>query len=61
MNISMAVWGWPQWTLFVLMIISLFAAAALHGKPREGEYNAFLGWFKAGLIFFVLVCGGFYS
>ena len=53
-------WGWPQWAVFLLMAVSLFADATLHGKPRTGNYNGIGAIIAAALNVFVLYCGGFF-
>lgn len=53
-------WGWPQWTLLVLMLFSLIINCTSHGKPRE-PYNGFAGLISFGLSMFILICGGFFK
>jgi hypothetical protein len=60
LTIDVNAWGWPQYILFVLSIVTLASQVILHGKSR-GEYN---GWaamadFLVGIL--LLSAGGFYS
>jgi uncharacterized membrane protein len=62
MTFDPSVWAWPQWTLFILMIVRLGINAAVHGQPRKEEkHNAFIVFFNAALVLFILICGGFYG
>lgn len=53
-------WGWPQWTLLGLMLLSLIINCTSHGKPRE-PYNGFVSLIGFGLSMFILICGGFFK
>lgn len=57
-----SVWGWPQWTYFVLMVLTLAGRVVLHGKSRDGEkWNGLSGLFNFSLAMFLLVFGGFFA
>jgi len=70
MDITIA-WHWPQWTVAVLMFLTVFATCVRHGKPRleisgdrKGEpelFNGFIGILRAILWIFILTCGGFFA
>ena len=53
-------WHWPQWTLLILLVLSLIINTGNHGKPRE-PYNGFTSLISFGMWMFFLVCGGFFS
>jgi hypothetical protein len=66
-----ATWGWPQWAILVMMVLSLMIFASKHGDERletSGErkgkperYNAFVAIIRFGIIMFILIAGGFFS
>lgn len=33
-------WNWAVWALVILQVLSLCAGIGMHGKEREGKYNA---------------------
>ena len=53
--------GIPQIILLSLVALNLLANAYLHGKPRTGNYNLFLGLLNAGILIWILVAGGFFE
>jgi asparagine N-glycosylation enzyme membrane subunit Stt3 len=61
MTFDVAAWAWPQWTVFILMLVALAAGSVLHGKDKDGRHNAFVTWFTAALYLFLLTAGGFYG
>lgn len=57
-----SVWGWPQWTVMVLLALTFASGAALHGKKRENEsFNGFVSLFRFALWMFLLIFGGFFG
>lgn len=66
-----ATWGWPQWTLLAVLILSLLYHCHRHGDPRvetQGErkgqperFNGFVALTRFALLMFVLIAGGFFS
>lgn len=68
MHIDLASWGWPQWTVLILMFLGLTYRAANHGKPmidkatgKPEEHNAFIGFCRFLLWGFILTAGGFFA
>jgi hypothetical protein len=67
MNIDTGGWGWPQWTVLILMFLSLGVHASLHNKPKLDEdgnpqkYNGFIALTRFALLLFLLIAGGFYA
>lgn len=57
---NFAEWGWPQWTLALLMALSLWANVNDHGKPR-GPSNANIALIALCIEFGLLYAGGFWS
>lgn len=55
-----AVWHWPQWTLLIMMTISLIGNCSLHRKERP-PYNAPLAMVGFMISLFILSCGGFFG
>lgn len=66
-----ASWGWPQWTLLILLFLSFAIKASQHGKEkletvgeRKGlpeRYNGFLAIGAFALWMFILIAGGFFA
>lgn len=52
--------GWPQWTVTVLVLLDTGWAIAKHGETRK-PYNCLDALINAGLLFWLLWCGGFFS
>jgi hypothetical protein len=38
-TLDLATWGWPQWTMAIVLGLMLVMQAALHGQPRTGKYS----------------------
>lgn len=57
----MSDWGWPQWVLAALLVLRFVGGLSLHGKPKEGEYNAGENAFFCLLWSWLLWAGGFWS
>lgn len=55
-----AAWAWPQWTFFILMLLTLIGHASNHGKERP-NYNGFIALINFGLMMFILIAGGFFA
>ena len=63
-------WDWPQWTILIMLFLSLTIAAANHGKQKlqstgdeKGQperHNGLLASIRFGLWVFILICGGFF-
>lgn len=64
-------WGWPQWIILFLLILSLAINANFHGKPRvhtsgpkAGEpytYDIWMALIRFGFWGFLLIAGGFFK
>jgi hypothetical protein len=71
MIIETASWGWPQWTLLILMFLGFIYHAGQHGNERletagvrKGQperYNAFMKLASSALLLFILIAGGFFQ
>lgn len=55
------VWGWPQWTVLILMFVGLAIQTAFHGKPRTDNFNGFGAIVRFSLFMFLLIFGGFFA
>ena len=53
--------GAPQIILIVLAGISLLVNAYMHGKDRAGKFNVFHKLIDVGLMFWILIAGGFFG
>jgi hypothetical protein len=53
--------GWPQITLFALLMMALGISMKEHGNPKSGAYNAWITFFAVALELFILYSGGFFS
>lgn len=53
--------GWPQVTLFALLMISLGISMKEHGNPKSGTYNAWVTFIAVIVELFILYSGGFFS
>lgn len=56
-----SVWGWPQWTVLILLFSGLAIQAACHGKPRNDSFNGFVAVVRFSLFMFLLIFGGFFA
>lgn len=67
MNIDTSGWGWPQWTVLILLFLQLALTAGQHGKPRldpngdPEKYNGFIALTRFAMLLFLLIAGGFYA
>ncbi len=67
MTFDPSTWAWPQWTLFIIMILRLAIAAGLNGKPKvdkDGKpetYSFPIAFVGSAVALFILICGGFYG
>lgn len=56
------IFGWPQWTLLILLTIGSVAGMARHGKNKEPDtYNGFVYLFRFCFLMFLLTFGGFFA
>jgi hypothetical protein len=63
-------WGWPQWTLAIMLLLSFIYASARHGEERletSGErkgkperYSGFVALTRTVIWVGILICGGFF-
>jgi hypothetical protein len=71
MNDFTATWLWPQWTMFVWLLLHFIIRANYHGTvrkhlsgPKKGEpveANGFTTASRIFLLVFILICGGFFA
>ncbi len=61
MIIDTTSWGWPQWVWLALMLANIAMGAALHGKPRTGNYSIGTAIVGAFIGLFIVISGGFFS
>lgn len=57
---DMTSWGWPQYTILVLMFINILLQSVNHGEGMNLKYNGFVGICRFMLWTFLLYCGGFF-
>ncbi|MER9176204.1 hypothetical protein NKH72_21750 [Mesorhizobium sp. M0955] len=58
--IDVNTWGWPQWLMLGLTIMSALIVTAKHGQPQK-PYNM-NSWFISSIIsYWILIAGGFFS
>ncbi|RWB95591.1 MAG: hypothetical protein EOQ56_27985 [Mesorhizobium sp.] len=58
--IDFSTWGWPQWVIFGLTILSALIVTAKHGQPQK-PYNMH-SWIISTIInYWILIAGGFFS
>jgi hypothetical protein len=53
--------GTPQIILLTLLGIQLLLVSFLHGKPREGRHNLFMGLIDTAILIWILTAGGFFG
>ena len=53
--------GTPQIILLTLLGIQLLLVSFLHGKPRVGRYNLFMGLIDTAILIWILSAGGFFG
>ena len=53
-------WLWPQWSFAVIFAFSGLAGSVLHGRPRSGAHNGFLGWAVIAGQIYALYAAGFW-
>ncbi len=51
---------WQQIVIIVLTAMDLGLALALHGKPKEGNFNFWTQLLADAVIIFLLASGGFF-
>ena len=51
----------PQIILVIMYAISIIIIATQHGKPKEGNYNVIASLVSTGIMFGLLIWGGFFS
>lgn len=68
MDFNPHIWTWPQWSVAVLLFLSLFFGATLHGKPKVNKatrepdkYNFGISVTGVVLWLFLLTAGGFFG
>jgi hypothetical protein len=67
MSIDTALWAWPQFTVLIILFLSLIINAQKHGKlnvDKEGnpdKVNFFTSITKVIFWLFVLIAGGFFK
>lgn len=59
--IDPSTWTWPQYTILLLMFISLAIHAVQHGKPQPTGYSFPIKLCNAILWLFLLTFGGFFA
>lgn len=60
MIIDFSLFGWPQWTVIIVMLIELIGTRLLHGRPRR-NYNIGSVIFDCAGLLTILIFGGFFS
>lgn len=58
---DMATWGWPQWLMFGLYVLTTVLAAFIHGHRRTGEHSFPVSLVTSAIGIFVLTAGGFFG
>lgn len=53
-------WRWPQWTMFIFLFLSTFAAFYTDGIPRNPEWSAAWGLVDVLFIAWILEAGRFW-
>lgn len=56
----MTAWHWPQWTVVLLLALSVGANIGWHNQSR-GSFNGVRGILTAGITAWLLWCGGFWG
>lgn len=51
----------PQFTILVMIFVSLLLNANYHGKPKEGKHNFWTAFFAACIWIFLLYSGDFFK
>jgi hypothetical protein len=57
---TIAAWGWPQYTIVILWVISFLLHSAMNGDKLAGKYCAGCKLVEVAIIGFVLWAGGFW-
>lgn len=52
---------WQQWTIVIGWALSILLSAALHGKPRTGNYDVLTVIISAAISFWILYSAGFFG
>jgi heme/copper-type cytochrome/quinol oxidase subunit 4 len=60
-NLKQRDMGTPQIILLTLLGIQLLLVSFLHGKPREGRHNLFMGLIDTAILIWILTAGGFFG
>ena len=60
-NLKQRDMGTPQIILLTLLGIQLLLVSFLHGKPRMGRYNLFMGLIDTAILIWILSAGGFFG
>jgi hypothetical protein len=60
-TIHTELWGWPQWTMISIAVLSALMVISMHGMPRTGTYNAVVTVLLTGLQIYILAKGGFFG
>lgn len=53
--------NWPQYTYLVISLIGLGIYMAEHGRQKQGTYNFWTMLISTGIVYFLLIQGGFFS
>ena len=61
MTFNPDVFGWPQWTMLVLLFLAVSINATRHGQDRSGKYNGIAAFVWFMMWMFILICGGFFA
>lgn len=53
-------WGWPQWIIIGLLLLSLFVNMANDGQPKKTTYSAGFALAEVAIWSMLLIAGGFF-
>jgi len=59
--INFAEFGWPQWTILVLILLRLLIYGAKHGQSLTVKIKINNCLFNTAILLTILYCGGFFS
>lgn len=56
-----ASWGWPQWVVVALELLSIVVHCSKNGEQKKGTYDGVNALLTAWFFFWVLSKGGFFN
>jgi hypothetical protein len=61
LTLDTSTWGWPQWFMVAIWLLTAILGPFAHGRAKTGHHNYALDLMTVAITGFVLTAGGFFA